>query len=49
VGDLRLIPLQEPLSFPLDLVWRAQTGTLRPTVDAVLATARGVRRQQDWS
>jgi DNA-binding transcriptional LysR family regulator len=38
--DLRLLDLQEPPAFPIDLVWRAPP---RPTVHAVVATARAVR------
>jgi DNA-binding transcriptional LysR family regulator len=44
--DLRLLTLREPLTFPIDLIWRNPTGTLRPTLDAVLATARDIRGQQ---
>jgi DNA-binding transcriptional LysR family regulator len=43
--DLRLLDLDEPLTFPIDLVWRAPP---RPTVHAVVATARAVRDEQGW-
>jgi DNA-binding transcriptional LysR family regulator len=43
--DLRLLDLDEPLAFPIDLVWRAPP---RPTVHAVVATARAVRDEQGW-
>ena len=46
--ELRLIALQEPLTLPLDLVWRNQTATLRPTLKALLTTARDVRHEQAW-
>ena len=46
--ELRLIALQEPLTLPLDLVWRNQTGTLRPALEALLTTARDVRQEQAW-
>jgi len=46
--DLRLLSLREPFTFPLDLVWRHQTGTRRPSLGAVLTTARHVRREQGW-
>ena len=42
--DVRLLLLEEPLTFPLDLVWR----TPRPTLDAVITTAREVCREQGW-
>jgi DNA-binding transcriptional LysR family regulator len=43
--DLRLLDLDEPLAFPIDLVWRPPP---RPTVHAVVATARAVRDEQGW-
>ena len=46
--ELRLIALEEPLTLPLDLVWRNQTGTLRPALKALLTTARDVRQEQGW-
>jgi hypothetical protein len=45
---LRLLRLREPLTFPLDLVWREQAGPPRPALDAVIATARGVRHERGW-
>jgi DNA-binding transcriptional LysR family regulator len=47
--ELRLIALEEPLTLPLDLVWRDATGTLRRPLQAVVSTARDVRRAQGWS
>ena len=46
--DLRLLRVREPLTFPLDLVWRDQTGPPRPALEAVIATAREVRQQRGW-
>jgi DNA-binding transcriptional LysR family regulator len=46
--ELRLLPLHEPLTLPLDLVWRSHAGTPRPALEAVLATARDVRLEQAW-
>lgn len=47
--EVRLLKLREPLTFPLDLVWRnTTTGTLRPALAAVLTTARDVRHAQGW-
>jgi DNA-binding transcriptional LysR family regulator len=43
--DLRLLDLDEPLAFPIDLVWRAPP---RPTVHAVMTTARAVRDEHGW-
>jgi hypothetical protein len=43
---LRLLTLREPLTFPIDLIWRNPTGTLCPTLEAVLTTARDIRLQQ---
>jgi hypothetical protein len=40
-----VLDLDEPLAFPIDLVWRAPP---RPTVHAVVATARAVRDEQGW-
>jgi hypothetical protein len=34
---LRLLALEEPITFPLDVVWRSPA---RPTLEAVVATAR---------
>jgi DNA-binding transcriptional LysR family regulator len=45
--NLRLLPLREPLTFPLDLVW-ARQAAVRPALEAVIATARDVRQQQGW-
>jgi hypothetical protein len=47
--DVRLLKLDEPFTFPLDLIWRDGTGTLRPALAAVLATALEVRFEQAWS
>jgi LysR family transcriptional regulator, benzoate and cis,cis-muconate-responsive activator of ben and cat genes len=44
--DLRLLRVDEPLTFPLDLVWREQTGPPRPALEAVIATARQVRHER---
>jgi hypothetical protein len=44
--DLRLLTLREPLTFPIDLIWRNPPGTLRPTLDALLTTAREIGRQE---
>jgi LysR family transcriptional regulator, benzoate and cis,cis-muconate-responsive activator of ben and cat genes len=46
--DLRLLRLREPFTFPLDLVWRNQPGPPRPALEAVIATARKVRRERGW-
>jgi DNA-binding transcriptional LysR family regulator len=46
--DVRLLSLREPLTFPLDLVWRKVTGTPRPALAAVLTTAREIRDEQGW-
>jgi DNA-binding transcriptional LysR family regulator len=46
--DLRLLRLAEPLTFPLDLAWRDQPAPSRPALDAVVATARAVRRSRGW-
>jgi DNA-binding transcriptional LysR family regulator len=46
--DLRLLAVEEPLTFPLDLVWRDATATPRLPLEAVVATARDVRREQGW-
>ncbi len=47
--DLRLIRLHEPLSFPLDLIWRrAGGGPLRPLLAAAVTTALNVRDEQHW-
>ena len=46
--QLRLLELEQPFTLPLDLVWRHQTGTPRPTIGAVIATTREVRREQGW-
>ena len=47
--DLRLIQLHEPLSFPLDLIWRrASGGPLRPLLAAALTTALNIRDEQQW-
>lgn len=35
--DLRLVPVRDPLTFSVDLVWRTPT---RPVQDAVIASAR---------
>ena len=43
--DLRLLDLAEPIVVPIDLVWRSPP---RPTVQAVVATARAVRAEQGW-
>jgi DNA-binding transcriptional LysR family regulator len=43
--DLRLLDLDEPLAFPIEVVWRAPP---RPAVHAVVATARAVRDEQGW-
>jgi DNA-binding transcriptional LysR family regulator len=44
--DLRLLDLDEPLTFPIELVWRAPP---RPTVQAVVETARGLHDARGWS
>ena len=46
--DLRLLELHEPLSFPLDLIWRNTGGPLRPVLAAVLTTALDIRDEQHW-
>ncbi len=46
--DLRLVRIREPLTFPVDLVWRNQTGSLRPPLEAAIATARDVRQERGW-
>jgi DNA-binding transcriptional LysR family regulator len=43
--NLRLLDLDEPIAFPIDLVWRAPP---RPTVHAVMTTARAVRDEHGW-
>jgi DNA-binding transcriptional LysR family regulator len=46
--DVRLLKLDEPLTFPLDLIWRDAPGTLRPALAAVLKTTLEVRDQHAW-
>jgi DNA-binding transcriptional LysR family regulator len=46
--DLRLLTIEDPPTFPLDLVWRNPTGTLRPAVSALVTTARQVCNEQSW-
>jgi DNA-binding transcriptional LysR family regulator len=38
--DVRLLPVRDPLTFSVDLVWRTSNGPTRPALDAVIATAR---------
>jgi len=45
--DLRLLGVREPLTFSVDLVWRTQSGPPRPALEAVVATARKIRRRVD--
>jgi DNA-binding transcriptional LysR family regulator len=40
--DLRLLPVRDPLTFSVDLVWRS--GPTRPVLDAAIATARTLSR-----
>jgi DNA-binding transcriptional LysR family regulator len=47
--DLRLLAVDEAPTFPLELVWRNITGTLRPAVTALVTTARHVRTEQSWT
>ena len=46
--ELRLIALEDQVTFPVDLVWRDPNGTPRPAIEAVITTARDVREQQRW-
>jgi DNA-binding transcriptional LysR family regulator len=41
--DVRLLPIRDPLTFSVDLVWRTQSGPPRPAFEAVIAAARRVR------
>ena len=47
--DLRLLTVEDAPTFPLELVWRNITGTLRPAVAALVTTARRVRGEQSWT
>lgn len=46
--DLRLLTIEDAPTFPLELVWRKPTGTLRPAVRALVSTARQVCNEQSW-
>ena len=46
--DLRLLTIEDAPTFPLELVWRNPTGTLRPAVSALVTTARQVCNEQSW-
>ena len=46
--DLRLLTLDQPLTFPIELAWRTATGTVLRSVEAVVNTARDVREEQHW-
>ena len=41
--DLQLVPVRDPLTFSVDIVWRPQSGPPRPALEAVIATARKLR------
>jgi hypothetical protein len=46
--DLKLIPLHNPPTLPLDLAW-SEHPTAPPTlIEAVLESAREIRDQQKW-
>jgi DNA-binding transcriptional LysR family regulator len=48
--DMRLIELQPPATFPLDLLWRpAASERLRPALRALLALAAEVTRREGWA
>lgn len=47
--DLRLLTLEDAPTFPLDLIWRTTTGTIRPALAALTSTARKVREEQIWT
>lgn len=47
--DLRLLTIEQAPTFPIELVWRPDNGTLRPAVGAVVTTARQVRGEQSWT
>jgi DNA-binding transcriptional LysR family regulator len=44
--DVRLLKLDEPFTFPIELVWR--DATERPALAAVLTTGLKVRDEQSW-
>lgn len=46
--ELRLLTVEDGPTFPLDLIWRNITGTLRPVVAALVTAARDVRSEQSW-
>ncbi|KAB2340144.1 LysR family transcriptional regulator [Actinomadura rudentiformis] len=47
--DLRLLTIEDAPTFPIELVWRNPTGTLRPAVTALVNTARHVCNEQSWT
>ena len=48
--DLQLIALHPIATFPLDLLWRSTGGEpLPPTLDAFIALAAGVTRDEAWA
>ncbi len=47
--QLRLVTLQEPFTLPIDLVWRDDTGTLRPAVKAIVEVTRDLRETARWA
>ena len=45
---LRLIALDPPATFPLDLLWRRGADERSPAIGAVLAAAADVARREHW-
>jgi DNA-binding transcriptional LysR family regulator len=45
--DVRLLPVRDPLTFSVDLVWRSQSVPPRPAFEAVIAAARRVRAEAE--